>query len=186
MKKAFNITKLLVLTIVIFFIGNNTVFQSNSKTINDNLDKKMSINVITEKQKAITYEKKKKERQKAIQKLYQPISTFVGTLTGYSADCPGCSGNLACTGTSVKNNGIYYNDKTYGKIRIVATSASYPCGTIIRFNHSSVSSKPVIAIALDRGVSGNKVDLLAESSSYALNYIGSSYNKKFEILRLGW
>lgn len=185
MKNAFNILKLFILTVVIFFIGNNTFFQSN-KTENENLDKKMSINIITEKQKNIVNEINAKKREERLKKLYQPVSTFVGTLTGYSADCAGCSGNLACTGTSVKTNGIYYNDKTYGKVRIVATSSAYPCGTIIRFNHSSVSAQPIVAIALDRGVSGNKVDLLAESNSYAINYIGSAYNKTFEVLRLGW
>ena len=187
MRNLLNILKLTILTVVIFFIGNSTFFQS-SKITNENLNKKMSVNVIAEKQKEIKTEIAKAEARKKviIRKSIEPIKTFFGTLTGYSADCPGFSGNLACTGTSVKENGVYYNDKKYGKIRIVATSSDYPCGTIIRFNHSSVSAEPIVAIALDRGVSGNKVDLLSESSSYAIKYIGSVNNKKFEVLRLGW
>ncbi len=118
---------------------------------------------------------------------YNPVYTFMGELTGYAGDCPLCSGYLACPPrTNVLKKGIYFNDSTYGKIRIVASSKNYPCGTILKFNVKKLSNDPIIAIVLDRGVSGNVIDLLTESEEYAGKYVGRVRNLKFEVLREGW
>ena len=46
---------------------------------------------------------------------------FTGTITGYGPDCVGCSGKLGCPPyQDVRNGNIYYEDKDYGKIRILA------------------------------------------------------------------
>ena len=82
--------------------------------------------------------------------------------------------------------GIYYEDSTYGTVRIVASSRNYPCGTILKFNVSKLSSEPIIAIVLDRGVGGNNIDLLTESQSYAAKKVGRVRNLEFEVLREGW
>lgn len=119
--------------------------------------------------------------------LYDPIYTFVGELTGYAGDCPLCSGYLACPPrTNVLKEGIYYKDKTYGTVRIAASSKNYPCGTIIRFNVNKISSEPIIAIILDRGVGGNDIDLLTENEEYAIKSVGRVRNTTFEVLRRGW
>ena len=116
-----------------------------------------------------------------------PIYTFVGELTGYAGDCALCTGYLACPPrTNVIKEGIYYNDKTYGKVRIVASSRNYPCGTILKFNVSKLSDEPIVAIVLDRGVGGNVIDLLTESEDYARKHVGRVRQLEFEVLREGW
>lgn len=119
--------------------------------------------------------------------LYNPKYTFTGELTGYSGDCPLCSGYLACPPrTNVIEKGIYYDDKTYGTVRIAASSKKYPCGTILKFKVNKLSSEPIIAIVLDRGVGGNVIDLLVESASVATKNVGRVRNLEFEVLRDGW
>ena len=119
--------------------------------------------------------------------LYNPIYTFQGELTGYGGDCPVCSGRVACPPRmNVNKEGIYYDDKTYGTVRIVASSRKYPCGTILRFNVKKLSKEPIIAIILDRGVGGNVIDLLTESEAWANDNVGRVKNLKFEVLREGW
>ena len=116
-----------------------------------------------------------------------PLYTFTGELTGYAGDCPLCSGYLACPPrTNVLKEGIYYKDKTYGTVRIVASSKDYPCGTILKFNVNKLSQEPIIAIVLDRGVSGNVIDLLTETEENAIKNIGRVRNLEFEVLRKGW
>lgn len=182
MDKTFNVLKLFILVSIIFYVGDNNILYSTQNVSNNNLNKQMSLQDIAKGQKEIVNQLKIEEQKK----LFTPKSTFLGTLTGYSADCVGCSGNLACTGTNAKTNGVYYNDKTYGNVRIVATSSKYPCGTVLKFDLPNLSNEPTIAIALDTGVSNNTVDLLMENSNAALKYVGRINNKKFEVLRLGW
>ena len=110
------------------------------------------------------------------------IETTYGTASAYSPYCYGCSGFTA-SGYDVKNN-TYYQDNTYGTIRIVAADSEYPFGTIVRINDG------IIAIVLDRGggIGINKkfqYDILTSSDAEAYQ-IGVMYNAKFEILRLGY
>lgn len=143
---------------------------------NDNLNKNIGINVI----EASQYELYKEG-------IYNPLYTFVGELTGYGGDCPVCSGRVACPPRmNVRKEGIYYEDKTYGTVRIVASSRHYPCGTILKFNVKKLSKEPIIAIILDRGVGGNVIDLLTESEAWANDNVGRVKNLKFEVLREGW
>ena len=44
----------------------------------------------------------------------------------------------------------------------------------------------MIAIVLDRGVSGNVIDLLTDSKDYAVKKVGRVRNLEFEVLREGW
>ena len=119
--------------------------------------------------------------------LYNPLFTFSGDLTGYVGDCPLCTGYLAWPPrTNVLKEGIYYNDSTYGNIRIVASSKNYPCGTILEFKVDKISEEPIIAIVLDRGVGGNDIDLLTDSQDYAIKNIGRVKNQEFKVLREGW
>ena len=118
---------------------------------------------------------------------YNPLFTFKGELTGYVGDCPLCTGYLACPPrTNVLKKGIYYNDKTYGTVRIVASSRNYPCGTILRFKVKKLSDEPIISIVLDRGVGGNVIDLLTDDKNYAIRKVGRVRNLEFEVLRKGW
>lgn len=117
------------------------------------------------------------------------IETQVGKMSGYGPNCIGCSGYTA-SGKYVGDGNIYYNDKTYGQVRIVAGDYKYKFGTIVRIKNSKVSTQPIIAIVLDRGGSIGidkkyMFDLLFTSEEEAIKY-EVSYNVTFEILRNGY
>ena len=127
----------------------------------------------------------KKEEEKPKPVVVENTSTKLsGILTGYGADCPLCNGTLACKPRYdvYKNNVVTYNDSTYGTVRIVASSRSMPCGSIVRFNFNN---KPMTAIVLDRGVVGNNLDLLMTSEAEAAKVVGRR-NITYEVLRRGW
>ena len=114
---------------------------------------------------------------------------FKGTLTGYGPDCEGCGGRVGCyPNQDVRNGNIYYKDKQYGKIRIVASDKSIPCGSIIKIeNFRFNNNEPFYAITLDRGsaIVGMTMDLLYPSEADT-DIIGRNYNIMFTIERWGW
>lgn len=172
--------QLFIIFCIAFFLSKETkTFSTLSVAMNDGFDNPLEIQVIQENQNILYNENKPK--------IGDPLFTFTGELTGYAGDCPLCSGYLACPPrTNVIKKGIYFNDKKYGKVRIVASSKKYPCGTILKFNVKKLSSEPIIAIVLDRGVGGNVIDLLTESQDFARKKVGRVRNLNFEVLREGW
>lgn len=112
---------------------------------------------------------------------------FNGIMTGYGPDCVGCGGKTGCPPRqNVRNGNVYFNDKDYGKINIVATDSRIPCGSILKITNSTLG-KEVTAIALDRGgaIKSTKVDFLVESEKKALTTVGKQ-KVTFEIVRWGW
>ena len=114
------------------------------------------------------------------------LQTVVGNLTGYGADCYGCSG-LTSTGFNL-NNSIYYEDSEFGSVRILAADPTFPFYSIFR-----VSGVPgmdsFIGIVLDRGGNvgfgrGTLFDLAFESES-SPDVIPLTRNVTFELLRSG-
>lgn len=105
---------------------------------------------------------------------------FKAFITHYGPNCRGCSGRTE-SGYNVKKT-IYYNDKEYGKVRVVATSSKIPLYTVIKISNYKKGS--ITAIVLDRGVSENTIDLLVKSESAATK-LGIQRNAKVEILRWG-
>ena len=110
-------------------------------------------------------------------------STFSGTMSGYGSDI----GDLTASEYNISET-IYYEDSTYGSLRILASDKCIPFGTVIEVSNSKIGSFK--AIVLDRG--GNigfdrlyDFDLLFETSKEAINY-GSSLNATFKILRVGY
>lgn len=167
-----------ILIAIVLFLSTKSSFSilSYSVALNTNLDKVLDSTVIESKQEELFEEGN-----------YNIMYTFSGDLTGYAGDCPLCSGYLACPPrTNVLKEGIFYKDKIYGTLRIAASSKKYPCGTVIRFNVNKLSSEPIIAIILDRGVGGNDIDLLTESQDFATKSVGRVKNLSFEVLREGW
>ena len=149
---------------------------SMSSIFNDNINKGLDKETIQVSQ-----------NQLYMEGLYNPKYSFVGDLTGYAGDCPLCTGYLACPPrTNVLEEGIYFEDKTYGTLRIAASSRKYPCGTIIQFDVGKISDEPIIAIILDRGVVGNDIDLLSENEDIARKQVGRVKNQEFKVLREGW
>lgn len=113
------------------------------------------------------------------------LEVYKGIITAYGPDCKGCIG-ITASGYNVRNN-IYYNDKEYGKIRILAADKSLPFGTIVRIK--DLFSEPILAIVLDRGSAigfkkKSNFDLLYKSEKDT-----NSFGKRkatFEIIRKGY
>ena len=82
---------------------------------------------------------------------------------------------------------IYFEDSTYGKIRIVAADSNIPCGTVVQITNVSFSTEPIIAIVLDRGgaIKGNIMDFLV-SETDNMDVIGRQKEVHYETLRWGW
>jgi len=114
---------------------------------------------------------------------------FNGTLTGYGPDCKGCLGMVYCKpNPNVLNGKIYYNDKTYGKLRILAADYSIPCGSIVKIeNFKFIEGDSFYGIVLDRGsaIVGLTMDLLYPSEADTV-IIGRQRNIHFTIERWGW
>ena len=122
--------------------------------------------------------------------LYGPNANimFTGQMTAYNPVCVGCTGRVACPpGQDVRNGNIYYEDKTYGKIRIVAADPHIPCGTLVKISNVSFSNEPIMAIVLDRGgvIKGNIMDFLMTEND-DMDIVGRQHNVNYEIIRWGW
>lgn len=122
-----------------------------------------------------------------IKKENEVLDKFTGTITGYGHDCDGCIG-ITASGYDVRNT-IYYNDKTYNKVRVLAADKSLPFGTIIKVSNLE-NYNDFIGIVLDRGsaisfTGASQIDLLFESENYSYDF-GRKHNVTFEILRLGY
>lgn len=122
-----------------------------------------------------------------IKKENEVLDKFTGTITGYGPDCDGCIG-ITASGYDVRNT-IYYNDKIYNKVRVLAADKSLPFGTIIKVSNLK-DYNDFIGIVLDRGSAisfdgFSQIDLLFESENYSYNF-GRHQNVIFEILRLGY
>lgn len=77
------------------------------------------------------------------------IATYSGNMSFYYANCTGCSG-ITSTGVDVSDGSIYYNDKQYGNVRIIAAGTEIKKWSIVRIKNSSLGGS-ILAIVLDRG-----------------------------------
>lgn len=164
-------TKILMIFIIIAVCGQTGIIEQEVKTSNNNLNKTLDLTAMALKIDEINHND-----------LYYPLDTYNGVLTGYAANCPLCGGTLGCTGQNVLDGTTTYQDKDYGNVKIVASSKSLPCGSIVNF---SLNNENITAIVLDRGVTGTALDLLVESESYALSNVGRK-NISYQILRFGY
>ena len=129
-----------------------------------------------------------------------PSGEYTGRLTGYGADCPGCSavGNVSCLTKEGKKHsltydGMYYNDYMYGEVRIIAAETkAFPCGTIINIENSNVGR--LTAIVLDTGYSMRNawangkmwIDLAFVTQEDARKGMATNDNTSFSVQRWGW
>lgn len=123
---------------------------------------------------------------------------YKGILTLYGPDCDTCDG-LGMTYCPIAQGkyhnlleeGAYFDDQQYGKIRILAAPlAEFPCGTIIEVTNSNMTK--TIGIVLDTGGAlvnaynkGNILIDLAHESEEVLPH-GTDSNTKFSVKRWGW
>ena len=115
------------------------------------------------------------------------LDTQVGTMSAYGPDCAGCSGKLA-SGRYVGDGNIYYEDPTYGTVRIVAGDREYPMGSIVKVSGSKLGDFNAIVLDRGGGIGFGKrflFDLLFASEAEAAGF-GTSYNVTFDLLRSGY
>lgn len=173
-KSMWKLIQVMVLVILVIVVDSSNT-KVEMRVLNDNYNKSIDLSTMALKLK-----------EDIANDLYSAKDTYTGDLTGYTADCPLCSGRLACLPNYNVLSGVEtYQDISYGNVRIVASSNNLACGSIIRFSKSSISTDPVVAIVLDRGVLGNDIDLLTNNLDYAYSYIGRS-TITYDILRNGW
>lgn len=127
-------------------------------------------------------------------------AVYVGKMTGYGADCAGCSGvgSLSCRTAdgsrhTLSQNGEHYYDSTYGSVRIVAAALEkFPCGTIVKIDHPVLGT--FNAVVLDTGGSVKNawangivwMDLAFRTESDPSIYSTTSSNTTYSIQRWGW
>ena len=112
-------------------------------------------------------------------------STFNGTMSGYGSDVEGTG--YTYSGYYIRDT-IYYNDPTYGELRILAGDSSIPMGTVIEVSNSNAGNFTGIVLDTGRNIGFGRVydfDLLFKTSKEAINY-GVSRNATFKILRVGY
>lgn len=170
MKRIFKIFQVIIIVIALFSLTKINIEKDNGTVFNDNSNKTLDLTAMAIKIEEIR-----------MKDLYYPLDTYVGYITGYVADCPLCGGTLGCTGQNVLDGTTNYNDNQYGNVRIVASSPSLACGSIVSY---TLNDEKITAIVLDRGVAGTNLDLL-------VNQVGDAYSigKKYisyDVLRFGW
>lgn len=174
--------------VIMLFSLDNSVLKETDKVTNNNLGKSISskelVNTFQELDKRTIEPVMYNDFVDAINNARYYPTSFVGKLVHYGPDCPECGGHLGCNGQDARNGNIYYNDSEYGKVRIVAMSASVPCGSMIKINVDEYDKNGMYAIVLDRGVSGPMVDLLKTSSRAAC--VGTKNGVVFDIVRYGY
>ncbi|MBR3362964.1 MAG: hypothetical protein IKG40_03460 [Bacilli bacterium] len=123
---------------------------------------------------------------------------YTGKMTGYGADCAGCSGNLSCRTKNGKswnliNDGTTYNDEEFGEARILAAAlAKFPCGTFIEITNPNMGT--FNGIVLDTGGAMRNayqngtiwMDLAFTSETSDGIHNSTSTNVKYKVKRWGW
>lgn len=183
-KMGFKLIRIILIIIVVVLLQSNVSNNAIIKTENFNLNMTLGLTAMAEK------EEEEVPREVIVQQnknSSSALNKYTGDLTGYAADCPLCNGTLACKRSYnvYRNNVVTYDDATYGNVRIVASSKQLACGSVVRFDLESLSSEPIYAIVLDRGVLGNSLDLLMPTEDAARREVG---RKKitYEVVRNGW
>lgn len=174
MKRIINVIIKTIVIILFVMTSTTHIKVKENKTYSDNINKTVNLSTMALKLEEIIEND-----------LYSAKDTYTGDLTGYVYNCPLCNGTLGCKYSyDITDGKTTYPDKTYGNVRIVASSKNLPCGSIVRFNVSKLSSEPIIAIVLDRGVLNNDLDLLSKDVEYALNLGRVVIN--YDVLRVGY
>lgn len=163
-------------------------------------EKKESINEVVESEKEETPEQEEEPVIEEVQKKppvenvnlvdtssYAVLKEETVNMSHYGHDCYGCTTGYTASGYYVGDGRIYYNDSTFGSVRVVAADRKYPLGTILRLGYRG---SKITAIVLDRGgaIGDSKrfqIDLLTSSNNEAYQ-LGIVENTTLEVLRLGY
>lgn len=189
--RGFKFIKIIIVVLLVILLHSNMSDKQLHRTENLSFNKSLGMRAMATKskeQKPEVYEvevnnnKVEKENDS-----FNEYNRFSGELTGYSADCPACTGKLACKASYdvYKNGVVTYPDYEYGNVRIVASSKKLPCGSIVKFNLKTISKEQIYAIVLDRGVLNRDIDLLTASSKDAIKLVGRR-KITYDVVRTGW
>lgn len=183
-KMGFKLVKIVLLLLLVVTLQANKSDKVSYKTENFNLNMTLGLTAMAEKEEEEIPREVIVEKNKTNSPV---LKKYTGDLTGYAADCPLCNGTLACKRSYnvYRNNVVTYDDETYGNVRIVASSKQLACGSVVRFSVNSISSEPIYAIVLDRGVTGNSLDLLMPTEDAARREVGRK-KVTYEVVRNGW
>lgn len=179
--KLITVIVIIVLTILLLIAGLKFIIGYSKSDIVSDLETTTQTIQVETTNITTTFTTTKKTTKKVIKTTKQITTMKEGTykLTHYGYDCKGCGGSTA-SGYNVRNT-IYYNDPTYGKLRIVAMK-NLPLYSVIKIkNYDGID---IIAIVLDRGVGSGVIDLLVQNESTA-SKLGIRKNIEIELLRSG-
>lgn len=151
---------------------NTSTNEMNLTTTNTNDTK------TTKKDKKVVKTTKKAITKKVVKTNNNNSNSY--RLTHYGYDC--CKSGRTATGYDISKT-IYYNDATYGKVRIVAMCSKYKLYSIIKIKDYKLGGD-TLAIVLDRGVGCGTIDLAVKNEKTASKY-GIQNNVKIEVLRNG-
>lgn len=125
---------------------------------------------------------------------------YYGYLTGYGADCEGCTGIYYCktregTWLNAYKDGYYYEDSEFGSVRILAAAVKqFPCGTVIKITDNKhdvftgivLDTGSAMRSAYNKGKVHIDVAFPLEHSAGIGTYTDFSGTVKFEVQRWGW
>lgn len=153
-------------------IGNKTQINNTTTTSSTTTTK------TTKKAKKVVKTTKKITTKKVVKTNSNNSNGY--RLTHYGYDC--CKTGRTATDYDISKT-QYYNDSTYGKVRIVAMCSKYPLYSIIKIKNYKLGGD-TLAIVLDRGVGCGTIDLAVKNEKTASKY-GIQNNVQIEILRKG-
>lgn len=127
---------------------------------------------------------------------------YKGIMTGYGPDCYTCSGRgyVACNtkdkkSFNLKDDGIYYQDDEYGKVRVMAAALSmFPCGTIVEVESKRLGNFTGIVLDtgydmrkhLEEGIYHFDIAYETEKDEMVAKTTDMSGNVLYKVQRWGW
>lgn len=176
-----------------FFVNDSLIEDKvleNEEVVNDKVEIEEESNQTVLKEEIKLEETEPVINTKTIDTSSIPILNSYSNLvmTGYGHDCYGCSTGKTASGYYVRDT-IYYEDPTFGTVRIVAMDGSIPLYSVVKLSNIN-GMDPILAIVLDRGggigfSKSIQIDLLVESEEVAKATIGKKYNVTCDVLRIG-
>lgn len=188
LSKRFLIFIFIFLCMLVIATGNKktVVFAQNK----NNVKSVQAVHIVNKYNSLLENEKPVEVRtlQEAVKIAPKKNVAFSGNMTAYGPDCKGCGGRTSCPPRQNLSNGnVYFKDKDYGTVRILASDSTIPCGTIVKISNVSITKSYIYGVVLDRGsaIKGKTMDIMYESERKASSF-GRQYNVRYEIVRWGW